>query len=618
MTSTVVSPAHRLTRFLHSYGPADSNTNLYDELVTSNAERYGIEPIELEAEFVDDIVRLLRKPELSHVLIAGVAGDGKSYHLRQVWKALGGSLKAWQKNGDLKLQLELENGQTRTAFFIKDLSADATDFKSELWPILRELNSQTETVLVMACNHGQILSKLRTLGKTDPDLEQEANAFAAKLEDLFFNAQAENSIGRVHVFDLSRPSQADRLKRIIKKIAMHPKWKSCSEGDAPCSHRASCFIQKNLDELWDRDADKPTVVTERLCSLVKLAALNGSHFPIRELFMLVVNAVFGKNQHSSGGYPLGDCDFVEAKIKNPARAQMDLFLNLLGNNLIKEVFEKKSLFRQLAQFEVGAFGNPYFDSLILLGNQDPDIPALDRSYYFGDQAQPTEDVNAKKLIDARRRIFFKWRERKSGSEKILHEKDLWSLTAYPHAVDYLKLLRESLEEEEEQEIPRELIAGLNRILTGSANCKDLENIWIATNGADTRDPVGVLVVSKICAVIDDSNCAAFMIRPVNNTDAVPQLEFRIGRNRYDKDSFIRFALTPRRYEFLIDLAGGALPSSFSKQIQFEFYALKSLLVRAALEQGTSRARRSRSKDLKIRLIEGSPITIKLPDDKHYD
>lgn len=608
MTSSDL-PAKKLTRFLHAYGPEDSNTNLYDEWVATNALRYDIEPLELDAEYVGEIVNLLRKSDPHHALVAGVAGDGKSYHLRQIWKELGGDPETWRESGDLKLEYFLDNGQKRTAFFIKDLSADLTDFRQAIWPILRSSSPQTELSLVMACNHGQILSKLRML--CEEEGEEEAGRFADELEDFFFNKKEDNRLGdsfeRVYVYDLSRPSQADRLKKIIRMIAMHPNWASCSA----CECRGYCFIQKNLDALWDRSADKPTIAAQRLCSLVELAALNGSHFPIRELFMLAVNAGFGTTSNRPGKL-LGTCDFVKAKRDNPKRADMDVFINILGDNLPASIFSKKRLFRQLAQFEVGAFGNPFFDHLILLGNENPNL----QKKYFDKSLKQDKKPSSKELVEARRRLFFLWDESAPKSDAILHEEDLWSLTAYPHANDYLELVREMRVDDDDQGIPSELIQGLNRIMTGSATCDSTKVIRVATNGADARDPVGMLVVSEIFADKTSRHCEAFMTRSACSNDAVPQLEFQIGDG---EDASIRFDLTPRRYEFLIELASGALPTSFSKQIQFEFYALKSLLVRAALEGASGRKFGSKVKELKFNLVdEQSSITIKLPENFSHE
>lgn len=629
MSRTPDLPASKLLQFFLSYGPEDSNVNLFDEKVVENAERYHIKPIELRVEYVQEIVELLQKREPCHVLVAGVAGDGKSYLLRQVWMQLGGSLEQWQTSGELDLAITLGDGSQRTISFIKDLSAGITSIET-LWRMFDAPNRR----VVMACNHGQILSKLRSLNTP------KATDFANALEETFFNARAKEeieSIPPIRIFDLSRVSQKERLLEIIQKTATLPDWARCDDADSGCPFRSSCFFRNNLDQLWDRQTNQPTMVTERLCALVELAGLNGTHIPIRELFMLVVNAAFGLKRPRSDEQ--GSCNFIRKKFRNDKSVlsiSADFFCNLLGNNLTEKVRERKEVFRHLADFEVGAFGHPYFDRLILLGKEDPraEIRAL-YDKYLGDLKRPpimqlsseegqnrqygaanekAQRERAEWLTEARRRIFFRWDER-SADGSVLHEKDLWSLTAYPHAADYLELVRESPENDAEEEIPSHLIGGLNRIMTGSASCVGTNAILLATNGADSRDPVGQLVVGKIPTSMDFSACEAVMVNPSSGVDTVPQLQFRLDTDPNDPDKApICFDLTPRRYEFLESLDKGMLPTSFSKQIQSEFYALKALLVRSSLSR-----HKKRGKHLKLYLIdEQSPITIKLPASTSHD
>ena len=139
-------------------------------------------------------------------------------------------------------------------------------------------------------------------------------------------------------------------------------------------------------------------------------------------------------------------------------------------------------------------------------------------------------------------------------------------------------------------------------------------IRLATNGADSQDPVGLLVVGQISTDTIFRQAQATMVFNSTGADAVPVLKFEILP---DENETIHFSLTPRRYEFLMNLEEGTLPTSFSKQCQSEFYALKSLLVRAVLELQKNPKRRANG--LRVHFIdERSPITIKLPVREDYD
>ena len=606
-------PASNLLRFFLSYGPDESNTNLFDEKVAQNMLRFGIQPIDLRVKNIKEIENLLVGEEPASVLIAGVAGDGKSYHLRQVWKDLGGDVNLWQENGDKTLTVQIPGKVQRDIVFIKDLSAGLSNFVN-LWDTVLKKQSTQPNSIIMACNQGQILTRLRALG------DQEANQFANQLEDTFFGTDSKRVVNGIHVFDLSRVSQSDRLKEIIQHIVMHSGWQVCNQVDKECPLFKHCFIQQNLDLLWDRVNDKPTVITKRLCQLVELAGFNGTHFPMRELLMLVENALFGLKNPPSG--KLGNCHFVQSKYrdqKSVRGTKMDLFTNLLGDNLSKSLREKKELFKNLANFEVGSFGHPYFDKLILLGNENPDVTVrniyqkylgklpLPPSIEDGLSAEKVAAERAKWLQEARLRLFFCWDE-KDNQGKIIHENELWTMTAYPHAADYLKLREESIKYSDEQDIPPQLITGLNRIMTGSASVMDESVIRLATNGADTQDPVGLMVVGQISAGMIFQAAQATMVFNSTGADAVPVLKFQILPN---EEEAIHFNLTPRRYEFLVNLDEGTLPTSFSKQCQSEFYALKSLLVRAVYE--LQKYQKRRMNGIRVHFIDDrSPITIKLP------
>lgn len=92
---------------------------MYDESIQRALRRHKIRPITLPAPLRDRLVTNFRgAAPVSHI-ITGTAGDGKTYHCREVWIELGGSSDAWNQ-GDKVQQLSLTNG--RTLVVVKDLS----------------------------------------------------------------------------------------------------------------------------------------------------------------------------------------------------------------------------------------------------------------------------------------------------------------------------------------------------------------------------------------------------------------------------------------------------------------------------------------------------------------
>lgn len=584
-------PASNFVRFLSSYGPDSSNVNMFDENVRKISSRYGIEPFELKTEYVNEIVRLLRKDEPSAVLIAGVAGDGKSFLLRKVWEQLGGSSDAWAQVGDQELDITIEDGSTRTITFIKDLSATE---HFDLQDILSIRNDRSKSI-VIACNHGQILSRLR-----DQDLPEHKRVgqeqFAKELENIFFEARASRSIGFSYIFDLSRTSQANRLKEIIELVATHKKWEICSEKQCPYLQR--CPIRQNVAKLWDCDKNVPTRLTKQLCELVNVAGYDGNHFPIRELFLLVINAILGI---SGGKGALGNCHTVKHIEEDSNSARFDIFQNLLGRNLKGHARDKKAIFVDLDSFDVGNYSDPFFDNVILLGRNHPnsDIRSLFNKYLQDYSTLPDvrdEDARVEWIRSARTRLFFTWDEPPAKRENV------WRMTAYAHTPKFIRMREEA---KDDSQIPESLLKGLNRAMTGSALLNQSGVVSIATIGASSRDPVGLLVVGKFAS--QGYHADVRMIFDDSASDAVPCLEFSLP----DRKTHV-FALTPKRYEFLMSLSEGLISTSFSSQCQSEFYSLKAILVSA-----TRMMSRSTPKKVMLEFVNGRHIAIKVPAGESY-
>ena len=112
-------PAAAWVRFLRSYGPTPNNLTMFDEYVSNALGRAKVAPITLSTPLLDAMVRHIESSVPGSLLIAGTAGDGKTYHCRSLWARIGGDPKAWAAKGNVK-EHRLADG--RLAVFIKDLS----------------------------------------------------------------------------------------------------------------------------------------------------------------------------------------------------------------------------------------------------------------------------------------------------------------------------------------------------------------------------------------------------------------------------------------------------------------------------------------------------------------
>lgn len=135
-------PSSAWVRFLRSYGPTPNNLTLFDEFVTDNLLKAKVKPITLQSPQLEKIKLRVNSGEFGSILIAGTAGDGKTYHCRGLWTYLGGVDKDWTAKTTVK-QLPLADG--RQAMFIKDLS-ELSDEESDAALTLMENSMSGEEI----------------------------------------------------------------------------------------------------------------------------------------------------------------------------------------------------------------------------------------------------------------------------------------------------------------------------------------------------------------------------------------------------------------------------------------------------------------------------------------
>src|SRR3954464_10146178 len=82
-------PASGWVRFLRSYGPTPSNTTLFDEYTVDALRRANVSPLQLTSPLLGLIFARADSALPGSILIAGTAGDGKTYHARTLWNHLG-------------------------------------------------------------------------------------------------------------------------------------------------------------------------------------------------------------------------------------------------------------------------------------------------------------------------------------------------------------------------------------------------------------------------------------------------------------------------------------------------------------------------------------------------
>ena len=167
---------------------------------------------------------------------------------------------------------------------------------------------------------------------------------------------------------------------------------------------------------------------------------------------------------------------------------------------------------------------------------NPDVCALYERYFGREEVVfdgLDEDERQKRLVAARRKLFFTWNESVNPVDG-----GVWALTVYRHIGEFSDLLRN-----------------------------------------------------------------------VDYDEHPPELVFNLKETEP-----IRFALTPKRHEFLSNIAEGYIPTSFSGQCQSEFYSLKARLVNALEKQ---QKRKNNSQLIRLDFSDGISMSLKVLTGNSY-
>ncbi|ENO3942885.1 hypothetical protein ACTG1J_05690 [Aeromonas veronii] len=574
-------PASAWVRFLRSYGPTSNNLTMFDEYVSRALGRAKVKPIRLSTPLLEEMVRHIESQTPGSILIAGTAGDGKTYHCRALWERIGGEPNTWAAKGNVK-ELRLADG--RLVVFIKDLS----EFNGEEsdWPLLRlersVLEGDDSEVVILAANHGQVLDRLRDLGKR----QDRIHPLRKPLQERFL--QAGSAPTRLAVFDLSRSTSRQTLDEVARVVAGHPEWDRCQ----CCALKAEgkvCPIDENRRRLLG--ALDGGQLSRRLGDLVEIARLNGLHLPMRDLLALCSNMVLGCSDAKLAKENLMTCEDV-AKIQESGDfGKTSIYVNAFGANLPKRRAFYRPIFKAMSSFGVGNESTNTAEGLLVYGKDDlrlkddferlvasdpiygatPAFKAAQDAYLEGDEGSRLEGGCSEFLAmleDQRRRLFFTLPDGEAGYPN-------WSMSAFRFAGDYLVLIEALKAKRSVSDTVRgRIVKGLNRVLTGLL-IENVDRIFIASSGGFTQSRVSVLCDHETLSRRQGG--IGMAIRLAEETGC-PRLDVSLA---VGAGNSVVFDLTPIRHEFLSRVAEGALPASFSNECLEDLLAFKAKLIRKA-------------------------------------
>lgn len=549
-----------LVEFLAAYGPTSDGNNMYDEFVVAAARKAGIDPIVIPEERSDRIIEDLFGSDPRSVILTGTAGDGKTYTARRVVEKLTGNALAWTNTQETFEWTDAGSG--RRIVFIKDLSEVGSSLKSRLIPrmIKAFLDSGSSEFFVVCANDGHLLRTWREHMGADSRGEQMVLVFQELLRD---DRELPTSEGYAfRLVNMSRTSHADTIDSIVDQVCAHKGWEGCS---ATCEamQAGTCPIRINRDILLE---DGLSSMRRRLRSLVEIAAADDRHLSIRQIIILVVNALLGDSKHVYQS-PLMSCPRARQRADDKDYRFTNPYTNVFGDNHPQTRRKQYTAFAHLADFRIGFETNNFFDDELLVPEAGTSLPDHDlyglasfgqlRANYHENPGEHMDDLRSV-LVAQRRRLFFVSPDVSLDGR----ESSPWQLSVHSFGDLYLNLLRSEKDRDEEifrRTRPR-IIKGLNRALTGALT-ETSDKLWLTQpSGVYRGADVPILVTSPIGWF---GAPYSLLLNPPHNPGRPPMLQLWAA---YPQPRVMtELPITPTLFEYLMRVADGALPMSFSNQ-----------------------------------------------------
>jgi len=555
---------------------------MYDEQIRRSARRYDVEPLDFVHPLEVSLFAAVSKdvPSARSIILTGTAGDGKSRLCGRLWTELGGDAGEWTANEIYQEISAVVGGRSRTVGIIRDLTALPTNGTYGGWvgksALLEAINrsffeADPDSIFVIAANDGQLLDTWRRAG--DVPLSNEGYAL---LETCLVEDKTASQ-GEVAFFNLSTVPCATILDLTLDAIVAHPGWQAAyAEAEADGFFSEACPIRRNFEIL------SSSQFRARLRQLFELMDLNELHTPIRRVLLLISNMLLGHPDPQVKDRLMSPAD-VRLLLRSGNAHSGDIFQNLFGANLSEARRQNLEIFEFLNRFGIGDETTNRIDNVLVFGPSDETLrhyyvdlvesafsaQALDqlsalRNDYLErpDATQEGEHPFLASLQAQRRAIFFQIQDDQSD------ELRLWDLTVFRHAGEFLREVVTPLHNNGRvsRAILGRLVNGLNRIFTGMLVTTDRE-LLIAAGLSGSTAGLSQILVERIS--VAPRRHERVELRP----GTLPVLIVEI-----DSGVEVRFELNLVRYEFLMRVAGGALPGSFSKECHEDILAFKSTIL----------------------------------------
>lgn len=555
---------------------------MYDERVLSSAARAGVQPISFEHPRYQDILRCFTGQHPRSVILTGTAGDGKTNLARKVWCFLQSNNSESFDEPYQTVSFTATDGKTRKIHVIKDLSEIAPQGFGR-WDPEREqilqlfcrsiFERDSAELFLIAANDGQLIESWRKLEETVTVLRTRE-----LLETLLVEDRQEDADVQLSLFNLSRGSSAEMFDLALAAFLAHEGWTACRALDVSeySFFGPTCPIRHNFELL------QGPLLQQRLRGLLELCDLNGLHIALRDILLLLSNAVLG---HPGVKERLMTPKDVGEIIEDRTVSKASIYNNIFGGNLAESRRESLDLFDYLNRFRVGFETSNKIDDILIFGSADERLTPYfdeyvraDRFYgadetYFAAQREYIEGADEEgvattsfleMLVSQRRGLFFKI----SNNEN--EELTFWKLTVFNYAGEYLERVVRVLKNESKVERPilSRLVRGLNRVFTGMLVNSERE-LYLATSLSYSNAKVSRMLEEYISV----PPRLGERVEIVGGHNGIPKISVELTPGI---ECDLQLNLT--RFEFLSRVAEGALPSSFSKECYEDVLAFKTQIL----------------------------------------
>ena len=566
--------------FLRKYGPIPTNDNMYDESIQRASKRLKIDPIIFEHPFKKRVFEGLQNDLSRNIILTGTAGDGKTHLCREIWNELGGAHDKWSSNDPLLTHIH----HGRSFHFIRDLSAWAPT-QGKDWNSVPEkqrvmlkfcstLFRESESTFIIAGNDGQLIEALSKLSSTEDAIQAKDN-----IEGLLVNEKQSSPNLNLSLYNLSLGNSAELFELALSALLKHPGWEQCKNSEISGLWGEFCSIRKNYELL------KTELVQQRLKMLFELCDHSSFHLPIRQVLLLLTNAILGHSQAK---------DFV-LKTKEISSLATEkslndgcLFTNIFGGNLKERRRKVFLIFQYFERFQIGYETNNKIDNLLIFGEDDLELQEeyknltdgdpyyshnkeyqrAKKSYIEAADEESTAEEFLTQLVRQRQALFFRI---PFGKEEHF---GLWKLTVFQYAGEYLDVYRSLASGKTIQpKIVNSLVKGLNRIFTGMFfNYED--ELILAESGTYSQNRVSRIMKGSVSVRPKKGEKISLSVEDVSNK-IILTVQFE-KNSEYPPN---RLPLNLIRYEFLSRVSrNGALPASFSKECYEDILTYKEKLI----------------------------------------